>query len=62
MKEVISDLQARRKVLQAEIDTIDNAIEALRKVCKHDWASESDRHDFHYKHEVCKICGESAKI
>jgi len=60
MREVILDLQARRKVLQAEIDTIDNAIEALRKVCKHDWVS--DGHDSHYKYEVCKICGESAKI
>jgi hypothetical protein len=60
MRKVILDLQARRKVLQAEIDTIDNAIEALQKVCKHD--RTSDGHNFHCKHEDCKICGENDKI
>jgi hypothetical protein len=60
MENVIASLRARRKTLQTELDAIDNAINALQKVCKHDWIP--DGHDSHHEYEVCKICGETAKI
>ncbi len=66
MKKIIEDLTSERKQLQERIETIDNAINAFRKVCLHKNANGvstfvEDGHDSHHNYYRCSICGEIDK-
>lgn len=66
MKNLVEKLVIERKELNLRIDTINNAIEALKSVCSHknpdgSDAFEDDGRDSHHDYYKCNICGETKK-
>lgn len=55
MKEVIENLEAEKAELKERIGNIEEAIKAIRKICKHE--NEDYGHDSHHSYVKCKICG-----
>jgi hypothetical protein len=56
---MIRELEARKESLLEELKTINTALQALQKLCFHDW--RDDGHDSHYIYKKCKKCGLSER-
>ena len=67
MKEAIDQLIERKKKLSEQLNTVTDAIEALRRCCEHKLPNDESAfkcvgNDSHQDHYECSICGEMKYI